>query len=77
VNRIAEEIAQILAPVIGSGLAISTVNMQCKKMGISPDLLSINDLNKFADMIQVPLELFAGARIAEDLAAEIRLIHKR
>jgi len=74
VNRIAEEIAEIIAPVIGSGLAISTVNMQCKKMGISPDLLSIDDLDAFADMIQNPLEIFAGARIAEKIAGEIRQI---
>ena len=73
-NRIAEEIAEILAPVIGSGLAISTVNMQCKKMGISPDLLSIDDLDAFADKIHIPLELFAGARISEKLADEIRKI---
>ncbi|WP_319579080.1 hypothetical protein [uncultured Methanospirillum sp.] len=73
-NRITGEIAEILAPVIGSGLAISTVNMQCKKMGRSPDLLSIDDLDAFADMIHIPLELFAGARIAEKLAGEIRQI---
>ncbi len=73
-NRIAEEIAEILAPVIGSGLAISTVNMQCKKMGISPDLITIDDLDAFADKIHIPLEFFAGTRIAEKLTREIRQI---
>jgi len=77
VNQISDDIAQVLAPVIGSGLAISMVNMQCKKMGISPDLLSINQLDDFTNMIYGPLELFAGPEIAEKITGEISLIKNR
>lgn len=74
-SDLAEEIAQILAPAIGSGLALSVVSLQCKKMGILPDVLSEDYLEDFAERFRAPLELFAGEQVAGDLVEQIKSLH--
>ncbi|HWQ67089.1 MAG TPA: hypothetical protein VN372_09475 [Methanospirillum sp.] len=67
-SNIAEEIEAMLAPVIGSGLASSAIQMQCKKIGILPEELSEQNLDLFAERFEKIIRIFAG----EDVASTVR-----
>jgi hypothetical protein len=70
-DNTADKIIHILTPVIGSGLAASAVNMQCKKMGITSEALSDCNLFEFAQLFKKPLAIFAGEKIASDIINQI------
>lgn len=71
---IADEIVGILAPVIGTGLAISAVNMQCRKMGIMPENLQGDTLAEFADRFRMPIQYFAGEIEAQVIVSRIKAL---
>ncbi|WP_321504505.1 hypothetical protein [uncultured Methanoregula sp.] len=73
----ADEIVRILEPVIGTGLAVSAVNMQCRKMGILPEDLHGDTLNEFADRFRVSIQYFAGETVAGDIVSRIRNLESR
>jgi hypothetical protein len=73
-RQIAEEIANILSPVIGKGLATSAVSMQCKKMGILPESLSEENIEEFAERFKKVLQIFAGEQIANEIVMKIKEI---
>lgn len=70
----AGEIEDILAPVIGRGLAISAVSMQCRKMGIMPENLHGDTLLEFADRFRMPIQYFAGETVAQEIVHRIRML---
>nr|WP_320160353.1 hypothetical protein [uncultured Methanoregula sp.] len=70
----ADEIIGILAPVIGTGLAISAVNMQCRKMGIMPENLHGDTLIDFADRFRMPIQYFAGENVAHEIVHRIKAL---
>ncbi len=63
-SNIAEEIIKMLSPVIGTGLATSVVQMQCRKMGLVAEDISQENIEEFAERFKKPLEIFAGEDIA-------------
>lgn len=70
-TRIADDIIEMLSPVIGKGLATSAVYMQCKKMGIQPDNLSYDNINEFSEHFKKVLQIFAGEKIAQEITLKI------
>ena len=73
-SNIAEEIINMLAPVIGTGLATSVVQMQCRKMGLVPEEICHDNIEEFTNRFKKPLEIFAGEDIAIMLIQKIREI---
>lgn len=71
---IADDIIIMLTPIIGKGLAISTVSMQCKKLGIIPENLSDENIDDFSEHFQKVMEIFAGDLIADEIVSKIRRI---
>mgnify|MGYP000918393568 CR=1 FL=1 len=68
------QIVEILAPVIGHGLAQSAVAMQCKKMGILPEELSHEHITEFTERFEKVLSIFAGETIAKEITRTIQLL---
>lgn len=75
-SQIADEITNILSPVIGKGLATSAVYMQCRKMAILPQDLSEENIEEFSEQFKKVMEIFAGEQIANEIAMKIRKIKK-
>ena len=72
--ELADEIVRLLAPAIGTGLAESAVNVQCKKMGMMPEDLSHETLLEFAERFRTPLGYFAGEAVAAEIVGKIKVI---
>lgn len=70
-TRITDQIVDILAPVIGRGLAASAISVQCKKMGILPEQLSEENIPEFATRFKLMLKICAGDKIADDFSEKI------
>jgi hypothetical protein len=70
----ADDIIEMLSPVIGKGLATSAVYMQCKKMGIQPDNLSDENIREFSEHFKKVMQIFAGEQIANEIVIRIRQI---
>lgn len=71
-KQIADDIIEMLSPVIGKGLATSAVNMQCKKIGILPEDLSPENIEDFSDHFKKVMQIFAGDKIASELVMKIQ-----
>ena len=75
-SQIADEITNILSPVIGKGLATSAVMMQCRKMAILPQDLSEENIEEFSEHLKKVLEIFAGEQKANETAMKIKNLKK-
>jgi len=71
---VADEIVDLLAPVIGRGMATSAITMQCRKMGILPENLREDQIGDFANQFQKPMQIFAGEEPAQRIISQIRHI---
>jgi hypothetical protein len=74
-NMITEKIYDILEPLIGSNMAESSIRIQTKKLGISPDSIGNDELSKIADGIKTSLVVFLGTTGAENISDKVRSIH--
>jgi hypothetical protein len=72
VKKIADEVIDVISPVIGKGLATSAVYMQCRKIGIQPGDLSIENLEEFSQHFEKVMQIFAGDEIAHEIVQKIR-----
>jgi hypothetical protein len=61
---VAQRLEEILTPYVGKAVAQTTVRMQCKAMGLTPETLSPAQLKPLADRITVGLKVFVGAEKA-------------
>jgi hypothetical protein len=75
-SQIADEITNILSPVIGKGLATSAVYMQCRKMAILPQDLSEKNIEEFSEQFKKVIVIFAGEQIANEIAIKMMEIKK-
>ena len=73
---IADDIVAVLSPVIGKGLAISAVEMQCRKLGMQPEDLSGEDIEEFSTHFKKIMQIFAGEQVADEIVMKIRAIPK-
>jgi hypothetical protein len=76
VTQIAENIIDMLTPIIGKGLATSAVYMQCKKIGIQPENLSEENIDEFSEHFYKVMQIFAGEKIADEIHSKIKRIKK-
>ncbi|MFH0968377.1 MAG: hypothetical protein V1862_11910 [Methanobacteriota archaeon] len=75
-THIADEIIEMLSPIIGKGLATSAVYMQCKKMGVIPENLSNENIGEFSGHFKKIMQIFAGEKVAEEIVLKIEMIKK-
>lgn len=73
-NILAKKIETLLIPLLGSIMASVTVKIQCEKIGVTPDSLSIPDLPKIGDAIERALIVFVGSSKARDVSGSIKTI---
>lgn len=71
-SSLSEQIVELLAPAIGKNMALASVKSNCKKLGITPEELSLRHINDFINHITPGLNLFAGNDFAEKTTAKIR-----
>jgi hypothetical protein len=71
-NKLSKRIEIVLTPLLGTIMAAVTVKIQCEKIGVTPDTLSIPDLPRLADAIEKALVVFVGSSKAKDVAAGIK-----
>ncbi len=73
-NKLARRIEIVLTPLLGTIMAAVTVKIQCEKIGINPDALSIPDLPRLGNAIEKALIVFVGSSKARDVAGSIKTI---
>lgn len=64
----------ILEPKVGPALAQSALRIKCKKLGITPENISADNLPVLADDLYEPLRIFAGEEFAKTLTTQIKAI---
>ena len=73
-NKLVKNIELLLTPLLGSIMASVTIRLQCEKIGVTPDTLSIPDLPKIGDAIERALIVFVGSSKARDVSGSIKTI---
>ena len=71
-NPLSLKIESYLTPLLGKMMAHSTVTVQCKNIGITPDELRVGDLTKLAGCIEKALIIFVGSEKANKTAEVIK-----
>jgi hypothetical protein len=71
-NALAMRVEETLRPVIGSVLASVSIDVECKRIGKTPDTLEYSDLNQMADNLVSALNLVVGRDLAEAAANKVR-----
>ena len=72
VNGLAQDIEDVLGPMVGLVLARVSVELESKRIGTSPQTINVMDLPKLADNLAVQLRLLVGRDIAEAAAQRVR-----
>jgi hypothetical protein len=71
-NALAMRVEETLRPVIGSVLASVSVDVECKRLGKTPDTLEHSDLNKMSENLVSALNLVVGRDLAQVAAQKVR-----
>ncbi|MEN6609299.1 MAG: hypothetical protein ABFC24_00510 [Methanoregulaceae archaeon] len=69
-----EKILSVLEPGIGRNMAKSALKIKCKKLGITPEEISRDDVLILADDLYEPLRIFAGEEFAKSMTSQIKNI---
>lgn len=70
-TNFAYEVIELLRPVIGEELAEETVIIQCQRLGITPEEISLKNINKIAGWVEKVLKIFCGEEIAAEIKEQI------
>jgi hypothetical protein len=73
-NKLVKRIEILLTPLLGSIMAGVTVRLQCEKIGVTTDTLSIPDLPKLGEAIEKALVVFVGSTKAREVSGSIKTI---
>lgn len=73
-NDLAQSIEQTLGPLVGVVLASVSVDLETKRVGKTPDTVSVLDLPAIADNLAVQLRLLVGREMAEAAAQQVRML---
>lgn len=71
-NPLAQKIYNVLVPLVGPLMAESTVRVQSKKAGTTPEYLSQQHLPLVAGEIEKALVIFVGTGKAQEVAQMLR-----
>lgn len=70
-----QRLEEILTPYLGRTVAQTTLRMQCKALGISPESFSAAQLPQLIERVTVGLRVFVGAEKANMIRTEMVTIH--
>ncbi len=73
-NKLVKRIEIVLIPLLGAIMSAATVKVQCAKLKIKPEELSIPDLPLLAQGVERALIIFIGSNKAAAVAASIKNI---
>lgn len=73
-NPLAQDIEDVLGPMVGLVLARVSVELESKRIGKSPESIAVTDLPKLADNLAVQLRLLVGRDIADAAAQRVRTL---
>lgn len=75
-NRYAQQISQILTPVVGRFMGEVAVRAHCKALNIDPEAIGPQHLEPLAKRIEDALEYFGAGDRAAQVAAMIRQLRQ-
>ena len=70
-NVLANEIYELLTPLLGTMMSDATLKVQCKKIGVTIDALSASNLPAFAKNLEMGLVIFVGSDKAKEISSRI------
>ena len=70
-----QRLEEILTPYLGRTVAQTTIRMQCKALGITPEGLTSAQLPALIDRVTVGLRVFVGAEKANQIRSAMSTIH--
>jgi hypothetical protein len=70
-NLYAQNIYEIISPIIGELMAKGSLRAQCKHMGITEDSIQHKDIPALSERLRKGLVLFLGTENANLVAAKI------
>jgi hypothetical protein len=73
-QNLSEKIKEILVPKLNEFIAASAIRVNCKRMGTTPEELSLSQLSEFAEKIKITLLLFLEEKEAEEIVQRIKEI---
>ena len=71
---ISQKIADVMTPFVGQIMAQSILKVQCKRMNIDPDKLTIIDLPRISATFSAHMDLFVGTDKAQEIARRLMQI---
>lgn len=69
-----QRLEEILTPYLGRAVAQTTIRMQCRALGITPESLTAAQFAPLIDRITVGLQVFVGAEKARQIRTEMGAI---
>jgi hypothetical protein len=70
-NQLYQKIYDMLSPNVGATMAKATLEVQCKKVGATPETLSKSHLPQLAEKVTVALKIFVGSEKAVAIGHQI------
>lgn len=71
-SLLALKVESYLTPLLGKTMAHSTVKVQCKNIGVTPEELSVEHLGKLTERIEKGLIIFIGTEKAKKATEAIK-----
>lgn len=71
-NVLAQRIEETLKPIVGTVLASVSVDLECRRIGKTPDTIVRGDLDLIAENLVGQLRLVVGADLAAAAAQRVR-----
>lgn len=73
-NELAGKVRAVLEPLVGSVLANVSLDLECRRLGKTPETLAREDLSKFAANLEQQLRLVVGPEVARKAAVRVTAI---
>ncbi len=71
-----EKVEKIIRTVASRIMTQSIIENRCREMGIEPFELSEENVDKFAEMLRLPLKSFYGIQISDRIIAEVKMLRE-
>jgi len=73
-NQYTQRIYEIISPLLGDMMAKGAIRSQCKKMGISEEMIQHKDLAFISENLKKAMIMFVGTENAIHLANKIKAL---
>ena len=71
-NALAQQIEQVLSPMVGQVLARAAIDLESRRMGKDSDSITYRDVLELSDHLSKQLTPFVGVEIAQAAAHQVR-----